>query len=177
MSDDIDDYYLNPFELGYGPFVKFDHDFYGREALERVDREAQRRKVTLAWSSEDVADIFASVFDPEAESYQVFDLPNANYGSSNYDSVIDRPAMSSASRCSPATARTSAGRSHSRPSTRGSRSAPSYGSLGRARRRYAQDDRAAAPAEGSSCDRQPGPYSEVVRESLRDGWRTKGAVI
>ena len=89
VSDDIEDYYLNPFELGYGPFVKFDHDFYGREALEQTDREAQRRKVTLAWSSEDVSDIFASVFDPEGESYQVFDLPNANYGSSNYDSVID----------------------------------------------------------------------------------------
>ena len=26
---------------------------------------------------------------PQGESYQVFDLPNANYGSSNYDSVID----------------------------------------------------------------------------------------
>ena len=25
VSDDIDDYYLNPYELGYGPFVKFDH--------------------------------------------------------------------------------------------------------------------------------------------------------
>ena len=54
VSDDIEDYYLNPYELGYGPFVKFDHEFYGSEALERVDREAQRRKVTLAWSSEDV---------------------------------------------------------------------------------------------------------------------------
>jgi hypothetical protein len=33
-SDDITDYYLTPYDLGYGPFVKFDHDFVGREALE-----------------------------------------------------------------------------------------------------------------------------------------------
>ena len=89
VSDDIEDYYLNPFELGYGPFVKFDHQFHGREALEQTDREAQRKKVTLAWNSDDVADIFASMFDPEGEAYQFFDLPNANYGSSNYDSVLD----------------------------------------------------------------------------------------
>ena len=89
VSDDIEDYYLNPFELGYGPFVKFDHDFHGREALEKVDPEVQRKKVTLAWNNDDVAEIFASVFDPEGEDYQVFDLPNANYGSSNYDCVID----------------------------------------------------------------------------------------
>ncbi len=35
-SDDIADYYLTPHELGYWPFVKFDHDFTGREALERM---------------------------------------------------------------------------------------------------------------------------------------------
>ena len=54
VSDDIEDYYLNPFELGYGPFVKFDHDFHGREALEQVDPETQRKKVTLAWNNDDV---------------------------------------------------------------------------------------------------------------------------
>ena len=27
VSESIDDYYLTPWELGYGSFVKFDHDF------------------------------------------------------------------------------------------------------------------------------------------------------
>jgi vanillate/3-O-methylgallate O-demethylase len=89
VSDDIADYYTNPWELGYGPFVKFDHDFIGREALEALDPEEQRRKVTLAWNAEDVADIFASLVDVEGPGYQVFDLPNANYGSSNFDAVVD----------------------------------------------------------------------------------------
>jgi vanillate/3-O-methylgallate O-demethylase len=36
-----------------------------------------------------VTELFASVFAPEGEGNMVFDLPNANYGSSNFDSVLD----------------------------------------------------------------------------------------
>jgi glycine cleavage system aminomethyltransferase T len=36
VSSNIEDYYLTPYELGYGPFVKFDHEFFGREALEQA---------------------------------------------------------------------------------------------------------------------------------------------
>jgi len=89
VSDDIEDYYTNPFELGYAHMVKFDHDFIGRGALEQIDPATQRRKVTLAWEADDVAQIFDSMFDIEGESYQFFDLPIANYGASNFDSVLD----------------------------------------------------------------------------------------
>jgi vanillate/3-O-methylgallate O-demethylase len=89
VSDDIEDYYTNPWQLGYGPFVKFDHDFIGRDALEAIDADSQRHKVTLAWNGEDMAKIFASLFDVEGDSYQFFDIPIANYGSSNFDSVLD----------------------------------------------------------------------------------------
>ncbi len=89
VSEDIEDYYLNPWELGYGHMVKFDHDFHGREALEQIDPETQRKKVTLEWNNDDMTELFASVFAPEGEGYQFFDIPNANYGSSNFDSVID----------------------------------------------------------------------------------------
>jgi vanillate/3-O-methylgallate O-demethylase len=89
VSDDIEDYYLNPFELGYSHMVKFDHDFIGRDALEQIEPETQRKKVTLAWEADDVSQIFASMFDTEGESYQFFDLPIANYGASNFDSVVD----------------------------------------------------------------------------------------
>jgi vanillate/3-O-methylgallate O-demethylase len=89
VSDDIEDCYLNPWELGYGPFVKFDHDFIGRDALQQIDPDTQRRKVTLAWEPEDVEKIFASLLDTDGEGYQFFDLPIANYGSSSFDSVLD----------------------------------------------------------------------------------------
>jgi vanillate/3-O-methylgallate O-demethylase len=87
VSENIEDYYTNPWDLGYGNFVKFDHDFIGRDALEAIDKDAQRRKVTLEWNSDDLATLLSSPV--EGAKYQFFDLPNANYGSSNFDKVVD----------------------------------------------------------------------------------------
>jgi vanillate/3-O-methylgallate O-demethylase len=89
VSDNIEDYYQNPWELGYGSFVKFDHDFIGRDALESIDKSTQRRKVTLEWNPDDLATVLSSLANPQGPGYQVFDLPNANYGSSNFDAVLD----------------------------------------------------------------------------------------
>src|SRR5215472_14064034 len=85
----IEDFYLNPWELGYGSFVKFDHDFIGRDALAAVTPQTQRRKVTLAWNSADVGTLLASPVDPDGPGFMFFDLPNANFGSSNFDSILD----------------------------------------------------------------------------------------
>jgi vanillate/3-O-methylgallate O-demethylase len=89
VSDDIEDYYLTPWELGYGNFVKFDHDFIGRDALEKVEPETQRKKVTLAWDAEDLGKVWTSLLNVDGPNYKFFDLPLANYGSANYDSVVD----------------------------------------------------------------------------------------
>ena len=40
-SDDISDYYLTPYDLGYGGFVKFDHDFIGRDGARGDAREPE----------------------------------------------------------------------------------------------------------------------------------------
>ena len=88
VSPNIEDYYLTPYELGYGPFVKFDHDFIGREALEVRAKEPHRKKVTFAWNADDMTKIYASMFQPEAPFYKYFDLPNANYASSSFDKVM-----------------------------------------------------------------------------------------
>ena len=87
VSNHIEDYYLTPYELGYGPFVKFDHDFTGREALEKKAQQPHRKKVTFEWNGEDLAKIYASLFVPGVDSYKFFDLPVANYASSSYDRV------------------------------------------------------------------------------------------
>ena len=89
VSDVISDYYLTPWELGYGGFIKYDHDFVGRSALEQMDVEAQRKKVTLAWNPDDLAAILASMVDRDELGYKYFDLPLANYGYFNFDSVLD----------------------------------------------------------------------------------------
>lgn len=87
-SDNIEDYYVTPYEMGYGPFVKFDHDFIGREALEKIADQPHRRKVTLDWNGDDVTRVFESLFDPEVENYKYIDLPLSNYASANYDRVM-----------------------------------------------------------------------------------------
>ena len=89
-SNNIEDYYLTPYELGYGPFVKFDHDFIGREALEKIADKPQRRKVTFAWNAEDVTKDFHSMFEPGVEHYKYIDLPLSNYTSASYDKVMNR---------------------------------------------------------------------------------------
>ena len=86
-SDNIEDYYMTPYALGYGPFIKFDHDFIGREALEKMEGKPQRKKVTFAWHAEDVVRAFASLFEP-GEIYKYIDLPQSNYASASYDKVV-----------------------------------------------------------------------------------------
>jgi vanillate/3-O-methylgallate O-demethylase len=88
ISNNIEDYYLTPYELGYGPFVKFDHDFIGREALQKIADKPQRKKVTFAWNADDVAKIFRSFLEPGLKNYKYVDLPLSNYASSNYDMVM-----------------------------------------------------------------------------------------
>lgn len=76
----LEDYYMTPYDLGYGHIVKFDHDFVGREALERLAQDPPRRKVTLVWNSEDVVAVMASLFGDEVP-YKYLELPVSDYGS------------------------------------------------------------------------------------------------
>lgn len=88
-SKNIEDYYLTPHELGYGPFVKFDHDFAGREALENMMKGGRpmRKKVTFEWNDADLAKVTSSLYDHHQLPYKYFDLPIANYASSSFDAV------------------------------------------------------------------------------------------
>jgi glycine cleavage system aminomethyltransferase T len=65
-----------PFEVGWGWMAKFNHDFIGRAALEAEAANPKRTIVTLEWSSEDVADIYASQFC-EGEPYKYMEMPSA----------------------------------------------------------------------------------------------------
>ena len=87
VSTNIEDYYVTPYEIGYGPFVKFDHDFIGREALEKIADKPHRKKVTFAWNPDDVGKVFRSMFEPGAEHYKYIDLPLSNYASASYDRI------------------------------------------------------------------------------------------
>jgi vanillate/3-O-methylgallate O-demethylase len=88
VSDDIRDYYTTPWELGYGIYVKFDHDFVGRGALEGMKDKPHRKKVTFEWNGEDVMKVVSSFFDPGGENYKWIDFPQPNYASASFDSVL-----------------------------------------------------------------------------------------
>ena len=85
-SDNIEDYYLTPAELGYGSFVKFDHDFTGREALEKLG-EPTRKKVTLAWNGEDVTRAMGTMFQKKNRAKYI-DLPLSNYSTWPNDKIL-----------------------------------------------------------------------------------------
>jgi len=86
-SDDIRDYYLTPYDLGYGSIVKFDHDFIGREALEKIAANPRRTKVTLALNSDDVLKGMATMFGPHPRT-KYFEFPSAVYSTLPYDKVM-----------------------------------------------------------------------------------------
>ena len=174
-SDNIEDYYVTPYEIGYGPFVKFDHDFVGREALEKMANEPHRRKVTFQWHPEDVGKIFASMFQPGEEHYKYIDLPLSNYASASFDKISKDGKVVGASMF--------AGYSYNERSmlslgivdpdiAEGSEvhltwGEPNGGTKKITVERHKQLDVRAIVS--------PVPFASVVRESYADGWRT-GAV-
>ncbi|MFJ5928021.1 aminomethyl transferase family protein [Kitasatospora sp. NPDC092948] len=65
FSPNIEDFYVSPFELGYGKMIHFGHDFNGRDALLKAKGdESLRQKVTLVFDPEDVRRVIGSGEDP-----------------------------------------------------------------------------------------------------------------
>ncbi|GAA4431200.1 aminomethyltransferase family protein [Georgenia halophila] len=88
-SQNIEDYYVTPYELGYGRIVSFDHEFVGREALERMEAEGKtdtRRKVTLVWNGDDVEKAYGSMFHP-GPGAKFINLPMSLYDTFHFDRV------------------------------------------------------------------------------------------
>jgi vanillate/3-O-methylgallate O-demethylase len=85
-STDLHDFYFTPYDLGLGRSVKFDHDFHGRAALEKLAEAPTRRKVTLLWNANDVADIVKSQVEPGTPA-KFLDFPKARYGFYQMDEV------------------------------------------------------------------------------------------
>jgi glycine cleavage system aminomethyltransferase T len=86
-SDRIEDYYLTPWDIGYGHLVKLDHDFIGREALQKMAGQPHRKKVTLVWNKEDVLRLFASLFERDQRG-KYLDMPTGTYATLPYDRVL-----------------------------------------------------------------------------------------
>jgi glycine cleavage system aminomethyltransferase T len=86
-SENIENYYLTPYDLGYGPSVRFDHDFVGREALEKISKDPKRTKVTLALNTQDVMRAMGTMFE-KGDRARYFEFPSAVYSTWPYDRVM-----------------------------------------------------------------------------------------
>jgi len=176
VSDNIEDYYLNPYEMGYGSFARFDHPFHGREALERLKPEAQRKKVTLAWNPQDVTKIIASLFNPDGEQYKFFDVPLANYASSNYDRVIDADGRTVGLSMF-------TGYSYNEKQALSLATVRPEIALGTELRVVWGEENGGTHKTTVEPHRQievraivsPVPYTRMVRETYQQGWRTRGS--
>ncbi|HEX4093771.1 MAG TPA: hypothetical protein VHZ33_34060 [Trebonia sp.] len=87
VADRVEDYYVTPWDLGYGHIVKFDHDFIGRPALERLAGEPHRRKAWLSWNRDDVAKVFASMYETGDKRFKYIEMPAAFYAGAQFDRV------------------------------------------------------------------------------------------
>jgi glycine cleavage system aminomethyltransferase T len=89
-SDSIEDYYITPFELGYGRLIDFDHDFIGRDALLAMKDAEHRTKVTLVWNGDDVKEVLGGLVDGDPDSLppKYLELPKSRYARFTYDKVL-----------------------------------------------------------------------------------------
>ncbi|HEY6029918.1 MAG TPA: hypothetical protein VIU44_05120 [Gaiellaceae bacterium] len=174
-SDDIADYYLTPHDLGYHGFVKFDHDFVGREALERMGDRPSRRKVTLAWNGEDVAHAVGTLFE-KGDAVKYIDFPLSNYSTWPNDRVMHGDRMIGVS--------TFSGYSYNERSFLslaivdsdveiGAEVVLVWGEEGGGSSKPVVEPHVQAEIRAVVS---PCPYSEVARTTYAEGWRTKASV-
>ncbi len=88
VSKKIEDYYVNPFELGYGFYIGWKKDFIGKDALAAMKDKPQRKKATFEWNGEDVVKVIASAFQPGETPYKWIDFPQPNYASTSADLIL-----------------------------------------------------------------------------------------
>ncbi|HLU56139.1 MAG TPA: aminomethyl transferase family protein [Pseudonocardia sp.] len=87
-SDDVEDYYVSPYDFGYGHLVRFDHDFIGREALEEHATRPHRKKVWLIWNDDDVVDIYRRSLFATKDRPKYLDTPLGRYARVHHDAVL-----------------------------------------------------------------------------------------
>lgn len=93
VSKNIADYYVNPFELGYGFYIGWKKDnFIGKDALTAMKGQKNRKKVTFEWNREDVLKVIASGFE-QGTPYKWIDFPQPNYASSSADMIMQGDKM------------------------------------------------------------------------------------
>lgn len=87
-SDEVSDYYMSPVELGYGKLIDLDHDFIGRDALQRELENPKRTLVSLLWDDGDVNRINNSLWGDGPNHKFMDNLPRIGWARMAYDKVL-----------------------------------------------------------------------------------------
>lgn len=94
-KDNIEAFYVSPYDIGWGYLINYDHDFVGKEAAWTKKNSKHRKVVTLEWNAEDIGDVYASQF-AGGTPYMPMDSVNDYYAFSEYiapqvaDIVLDK---------------------------------------------------------------------------------------
>jgi glycine cleavage system aminomethyltransferase T len=75
VSPDPRNYMYNPFEVGLGSCINWNHEFQGKEALRKIKNIRDTNIVMLNWNPEDLCKIYASQFVPGKEYLKQIDFP------------------------------------------------------------------------------------------------------
>lgn len=99
-ANQISAWYRSPVELGWTKNINFGHAFVGREALEAEVADPKRAIATLVWDSDDVVDVYRSLFC-EGESFQYMEIPRDNSGGMDANIILrdGEPVGVTTSRC------------------------------------------------------------------------------
>ncbi|KMO83745.1 aminomethyltransferase family protein [Mycolicibacterium chlorophenolicum] len=87
-SNNIEDYYVTPYDIGYGRLIDFNHDFHGKDALLRIADGKHKKKVWLVWNEDDLVNIVRSSLWGGADRAKFVDMPSAIYSVSTYDRIL-----------------------------------------------------------------------------------------
>ena len=90
VSDNIEDYYLTPWDMGYHNRINWDRDFIGKDALVAMKDKEHRVKKMLIWDPEDVTRVYRSQFEKDEIPFKHMGMPRATYGFTQYDTVYTK---------------------------------------------------------------------------------------
>jgi glycine cleavage system aminomethyltransferase T len=75
VGPDPRNHMYNPFEVGLGRCINWDHEFPGKAVLRKIKDTQDTDTVMLKWNVEDLCKIYASQFAPGEDYYKQIDFP------------------------------------------------------------------------------------------------------
>ena len=83
-GEDLETRFMTPYDVGWDFLVKFDHDFTGKEALQKQAENRTRTCVTLEWNADDVGAVFATRLRPGEEPCEDISEQSASFANERH---------------------------------------------------------------------------------------------